>query len=169
MFYKAETGRVEKNVFIRELEQMRPRLLLMAQNWLEDDTEAEDLVQDAMLKLWKIRDESIRHPDSLAHVIVRNLCIDRLRKRSRVEYRSFMDDFLAEPNPSKDERISRLMSLINQLPVMQQTVMRMRHTQEMEIPDIAELLGISEVAVRMSLSRARKRLMNMYNKQYPLL
>ncbi len=169
MLKKAETGSVEKDAFIRMLEQVRPRLLLMAQYWLEDQREAEDLVQDALLRLWDMRDEAIRRPDSLAYVVVRNLCIDRLRKRTRVEYRPYMDGFRADQLPSKDDRISRVMSLVNQLPIMQQTIMRMRHMQEMEIPAIAELLGISEVAVRMSLSRARKRLMDMYNKQNPQL
>jgi RNA polymerase sigma factor (sigma-70 family) len=61
------------------------------------------------------------------------------------------------------------MAIIPQLPVMQQVIVRMHHMQEMETEDIASVLGISEAAVRMSVSRARKRLRDIYNKQKPQL
>ena len=55
-----------------------------------------------------------------------------------------------------DERIERMMTLVATLPTMQQTVLRLRHMQGMEMRDIARIIGASEVSVRQSLSRARR-------------
>ena len=60
---------------------MRPALLRMAIRYLEDSDEAEDAVQDALLKLWFLRDrlDQYRSVDALAIVITKHLCINRLR------------------------------------------------------------------------------------------
>ena len=49
---------------------MRPRLLASAQRMLKNDEEAKDIVQDALLKLWQLRDEPIQHPEAMALVIL---------------------------------------------------------------------------------------------------
>ena len=148
---------------------MRPRLLASAQRMLKNDEEAKDIVQDALLKLWQLRDESIQHPEAMALVILRNLCVDHLRKQAILRHSASPDSLPEEVVASQDARIARLMAIIPQLPVMQQVIVRMHHMQEMETEDIASVLGISEAAVRMSLSRARKRLRDIYNKQKPQL
>ena len=60
---------------------MRPALLRMAIRYLEDSDEAEDAVQDVLLKLWFLRDrlDQYRSVDALAIVITKHLCINRLR------------------------------------------------------------------------------------------
>lgn len=60
---------------------MRPALLRMAIRYLENSDEAEDAVQDALLKLWFLRDrlDQYRSVDALAIVITKHLCINRLR------------------------------------------------------------------------------------------
>lgn len=148
---------------------MRPRLLASAQRMLKNDEEAKDIVQDALLKLWQLRDEPIQHPEAMALVILRNLCVDHLRKQTILRHSASPDSLPEEVVALQDARIARLMAIIPQLPVMQQVIVRMHHMQEMETEDIASVLGISEAAVRMSLSRARKRLRDIYNKQKPQL
>lgn len=68
---------------------MRPALLRMAIRYLEDSDEAEDAVQDALLKLWFLRDrlDQYRSVDALAIVITKHLCINRLRGDSDRESR----------------------------------------------------------------------------------
>ncbi|WP_461186510.1 RNA polymerase sigma factor, partial [Trueperella pyogenes] len=50
----------------------------------------------------------------------------------------------------------------NTLPTMQQTILRLRHMEGMEMQQIAELIGSNEVAVRKALSRARKAIKAQY-------
>ena len=128
-------------------------LLNVARQMLDDDN-AEDVVQDALLKLWQIRDEVDNLP-GMARVIVRHRCLDILRRQPQTVSLTGTDA-VDEENDIKDERIERMMSLVATLPTMQQTVLRLRHMQGMEMRDIANIIGASEVAVRQSLSRARR-------------
>ena len=139
--------------FSKEAERMRPMLLGVAQRMLDDDN-AEDVVQDALLKLWQIRDEVDNLP-GMARVIVRHRCLDIIRRQPPMV--SLTDtDAEDKDEDIKDERIERMMALVATLPTMQQTVLRLRHMQGMEMRDIANIVGASEVAVRQSLSRARR-------------
>ena len=91
----------------------------------------------------------------MARVIVRHRCLDILRRQPQTV--SLTDtDAEDKDEDIKDDRIERMMSLVETLPTMQQTVLRLRHMQGMEMRDIANIIGASEVAVRQSLSRARR-------------
>jgi RNA polymerase sigma-70 factor (ECF subfamily) len=67
-----------------------------------------------------------------------------------------VSDVFYEEQSVEDERLERIVSIMNSLPTMQQTIVRLRHREGMEMRQIAEHTGSSEVAVRKALSRARK-------------
>ena len=134
-----------------DIERLRPKLLQAALRHLGDAEEAEDVAQDVMLKLWSMCEELGRPIDKLALVMVKNLCIDRIRsRRPRVNL-----DQVSTVEEEKDERLEAMMQAIKALPPLQQTILLLRHEQGMEIHDIALLMGTTEVAVRKTLSRAR--------------
>jgi len=149
--------------FMDEVKAVRPTLQSVAREILGSDEEAEDVVQDAMLRLWQLRDEPIRNVRGFARVVVRNLSLSKVRKRrvtvdiARADVAN--DD---ESESAKNEQIDRMMKLVDALPTMQQTVLRMRHMQEMTMADIASLIGTSEAAVRQSLSRARRSIIEQF-------
>jgi RNA polymerase sigma-70 factor (ECF subfamily) len=149
--------------FMDEVKAVRPTLQSVAREILGSDEEAEDVVQDAMLRLWQLRDEPIRNVRGFARVVVRNLSLSKVRQRrvtvdiARADVAN--DD---ESESAKNEQIDRMMKLVDALPTMQQTVLRMRHMQEMTMADIASLIGTSEAAVRQSLSRARRSIIEQF-------
>jgi RNA polymerase sigma-70 factor (ECF subfamily) len=146
-----------------EAQRLRPLLKAEAQRYLQNADEAEDMVQDVLLKLWLIRQEVALPMDALAKVLVRNRCIDRLR---RLRPTTDIDNLpLIEPTDDTQERIDRMMTIIRQLPDMQQTVLRLRHIDGMDMADIARLTGSSEVAIRKTLSRARLAVRDIYLKK----
>ena len=63
----------------------RNSLLLSASRLLGGGDEAEDVVQDALLKLYMLRDRlgSYRKPEALAHIVVKHLALNQLRERKR--------------------------------------------------------------------------------------
>ena len=144
---------------------MRPMLMATARRIVDDEADAEDVVQDALLRLWQLRDEPIRNVEGMAKVVVRHLSYDAVRRRH--ERVSIDETDVADGSPSEglNDVEERMMAMVRELPPMQQTVLRLRHMEEMEMEDIAELIGTSEVAVRQSLSRARRRLMEQFTQK----
>lgn len=148
-----------ENEFKTEAKRIRQLMINTARQYLSDFDEAEDIVQDILLKLWQMRDE-LRSPlNSFASVLVRNHCVDILRRRPVTI--SVSDVFYDDPSV-EDERLERILSIMNTLPTMQQTILRLRHMEGMEMQQIAELIGSNEVAVRKALSRARKAIKAQY-------
>lgn len=149
--------------FKEEAQRLRPRLMLTARRYLSDD-DAEDTVQDVLLRLWQMVGE-LRQPfDALALRLTRNLCIDQVRRKKPTVM--LTDSGETDQAENDDERIERMMAVVSTLPDLQQTVLRLRHLEGMEMNEIADLIGSSEVAIRKALSRARQAVKQKYLKQY---
>ena len=149
--------------FKEEAQRLRPRLMLTARRYLGDD-DAEDTVQDALLRLWQMVGE-LRQPfDALALRLTRNLCIDQVRRRKPTVV--LTDSGGTDQADGDDERIERMMAVVSTLPDLQQTILRLRHLEGMKMNEIADLTGSSEVAIRKALSRARQAVRQKYMKQY---
>ena len=146
-----------------ETRRLRPRLLQTARRYISED-DAEDTVPDVLLRLWPMVD-TLRMPiDGLATVLVRNFCIDRLRLQRPLQV--LTKECEQADETETDERIERVLTMIDTLPTMQQTILRLRHVEGMEMKEIAELTGSTEVAIRKTLSRARQTLKQQYQKRY---
>ena len=152
-----------KKEFKEEAQRLRPQLMLTARRYLGDD-DAEDTVQDVLLRLWQMVGE-LRQPfDALALRLTRNLCIDKVRRKKPTVM--LTDSGETDQAENDDERIERMMAVVSTLPDLQQTVLRLRHLEGMEMNEIADLIGSSEVAIRKALSRARQAVKQKYLKQY---
>lgn len=142
-------------------EKVRPQLIGIARKIVGNDEDAEDIVQDALLRLWQVK-EDIRNAESMAKIITRNLSIDYVRRKHITvdidESKLEIDD-----SSNNEEQIERIMNLINKLPTMQQTVIRLRHIDGLKMADIAKITGTTEQAVRQSISRARRTILKNYN------
>ena len=101
----------------------------------------------------------------MARVVVQHLSIDALRRRREyipVEEIELVGTSLSE---GLNDTEIHMMALIRHLPTMQQTILRLRHVEEMEVIKIAELIGATEVMVRQSLSRARRKLLEQFTQK----
>lgn len=149
--------------FKDEAQRLRPRLMLTARRYLGDD-DAEDTVQDALLRLWQMVGELRQPLDALAQRLTRNLCIDKVRRKKATVTLTANGE--TDEADDDDERIERMMAVVSTLPDLQQTILRLRHLEGMEMNEIADLTGSSEVAIRKALSRARQAVRQKYMKQY---
>ena len=149
--------------FKEEAQRLRPRLMLTARRYLGDD-DAEDTVQDALLRLWQMVGELWQPFDALALRLTRNLCIDKVRRKKATVTLTANGE--TDEADDDDERIERMMAVVSTLPDLQQTILRLRHLEGMEMNEIADLTGSSEVAIRKALSRARQAVRQKYMKQY---
>lgn len=142
-----------------------PRVYALAKRMLNDMAEAEDITQEAMLKLWKIAPDwraGEAKVSTWLYRITSNLCIDRLRKRRTVgldkapEQVDYSDS--AEVSLQKQDRAKALHQAMEQLPDRQRLAMVMRHFQELPNPEIAAVLDTSVEAVESLLARAKRTL-----------
>ena len=140
--------------FQQQAGELRKQLVSIAHKYMGNTDEAEDIAQDAMVKLWLMREQLTLPIAGMASIVTRNLCIDALRKKHQTIDIAQLPD---EADFSDDgEQIEQLLKVIDSLPSTQRTILRMRHLQGMEMREIALVLGSTEIAVRKTLSRARK-------------
>ncbi|MDR0758017.1 MAG: RNA polymerase sigma factor [Tannerella sp.] len=150
---------------------LRGQLLSYAKRLLDDPSDAEDVVQDVYLKLWYMRSklDSYRSIPALTAEMTKNLCLNKIRERRRCEGLEEMNGLTVEcPNPSPDtqleekDSVAHLMRIIDRLPGLQQTVLRMKHVDGFEVDEIASITGTAPEAVRVNLSRARKKVKELF-------
>lgn len=142
---------------------LRPRLLSQATRYLRDTAEAEDIVQDAMLKMWVLHDQLIGNAEAFASVLVRNLSLNRLRQLHRMQTLTEMDllemerlDADSRSQQDTDEQVAQLMSLVEALPDRQKTILRLHDLEGMDYDEIAQVTGLSAASLRQTVSRARR-------------
>ncbi len=131
--------------------------------YLRDTVEAEDIVQDAMLKMWVLHDQLIGNAEAFASVLVRNLSLNRLRQLHRMQTLSEMDllemerlDADSRSLQDTDEQVAQLMSLVEALPDRQKTILRLHDLEGMDYDEIAQVTGLSAASLRQTVSRARR-------------
>ena len=137
--------------------------------------DAEDVVQDTMLKVWKRRNdwEQIESIEAFCLTICRNLALDRLRHK---DYQSQTLDMAADPadashtaNPEQmtvqRDRIQLVRQLINRLPERQRSCMQLRDIEGKSYRDIATILGITEQQVKVTIFRARQAVKTAFQEQ----
>ncbi len=150
----------------RELtDRMLPRALSVATRVLGDRAEAEDVAQEAMLRLWRIAPDwqtGQAKVSTWLYRVAMNLCIDLQRKRrgGTVALNDAPDP--ADNAPSAAEQLvakarsDALQDALAQLPDRQRQAVVLRHLEELANPEIAEILGVSVEAVESLVARGKR-------------
>jgi RNA polymerase sigma factor (sigma-70 family) len=145
-------------------ERLLPRTLAQAQRMLSDRVEAEDVAQEAMMRLWRIAGEWRQGEAQVSTWLYRvtaNLCTDRLRRRKR----SVPLDAVAEPldtAPSvtarmqSEARAKALSDALAQLPPRQAEAVALRNLEGLSNPEIAEVMEIGVEAVESLTARGKR-------------
>lgn len=160
---------MDRKEFETRATRLRPQLTKMAYKCIGNNDDADDIAQDTLLKLWCMREQldEYHSVEALAMVICRHLSLDRLKKKGTT---SLEDAIISDIEPSPEDIIEQtekeleIHRLIDCLPDGQQTILRLKHLDEMETTEIAKMIGSTEVAVRVQLSRARNRIKELFLK-----
>lgn len=142
---------------------LTPRVLGFAARMLSDRTEAEDVTQEAMLRLWRMAPDWQQGEARVATWLYRvasNLCLDRLR-RSRPRGL----DEVAEPEDATPGVVARLIAAdralaldeaLAALPDRQRQAVVLRHIEGLTNPEIAAVMDIGVEAVESLVARGKK-------------
>ena len=144
---------------------LREKLHRSAIRFLKNDEDAKDALQDTFFRLWKTGGvESDAEARNKLFTVLRNICIDRLRKPTAIS----VDESCAESvavQPDFTEDMKRLEALISTgLTETQRRIYSMVANDGMEYEDIASALDMSAEAVRVNMCRARKKIRENYIK-----
>jgi RNA polymerase sigma-70 factor (ECF subfamily) len=140
-------------------------VLAVARRMLRDDAEAEDVAQEALLRLWRSADGLEVGPQGLRpwlRRVVSNLCVDRMRSSRRLS--------VVEEVPDRAEPASQLAQLeandvgqrvdaaLKGLPDRQRMALTLFHYEGLSQIEVGRIMGISDEAVESLLARARRSL-----------
>ena len=141
---------------------LQERFYRVAYYLLEDRADALDAVQDLYVKLWNRRDslDLIQNPGAYGALLVRNLCIDRIRRLTPAE--ALPDDLPGREPPDEQmaakETLGAVMQAIERLPDSQRNLMKLHLLQGLSYEEIAAETGLSPLNIRVQVSLARKKL-----------
>lgn len=154
---------------------LKDKIFRFAKRMLEQTEEAEDLVQEVFIRMWKIREklDEYRSLEALAMVTTKNLCLDKLKARkfpveSWNNRQQFIENIAEETRPDHSDLVQGVKEAMNTLPEQSRMIIHLRDIEGYEFEEIAEVTGMQENAVRVALSRARKRIRELLvnNKSY---
>lgn len=144
---------------------LKDKLFRFARRFLDHTEEAEDTVQEVFIKLWNRRDklDEYRSVEALAMVTTKNLCLDKLKSRrypvENIEnHRLFIENIPGETAADYSDLVHGVHEAMKTLPRQQQMIIHLRDIEGYEYEEIAEILEMNENAIRVALSRARKRI-----------
>lgn len=144
---------------------LKDKLFRLALRITLNREEAEDIVQDTLIKVWNSRDKWQRLDSIEAYslTIARNLSLDRIKKMEN-QNGSLEDEKTKRPdatsNPSErmiqKDKLDIVKRMIDELPEKQRSCIQLRDIEGKAYKDIALILGITEEQVKINIFRARQ-------------
>lgn len=154
--------------FTEQIVPLKNKLFRFARRILGHTEEAEDAVQEVFVKLWTKREQldEYRSVEALAMITAKNLCLDKLRsKKYPVDpidnHRAYLENLPEKNEMDYSEEVRKIHVAMKSLPRQQQMILQLRDIEGYDFESIAEMLDMNENAIRVNLSRARKRIREM--------
>jgi RNA polymerase sigma-70 factor (ECF subfamily) len=161
----AEAGGGDSRAFRVLMERHIGTIVSVARRMLRDDAEAEDVAQEAFLRLWRSGATLEIGPAGIRpwlRRVVSNLCLDRVRGQGRVKV---VDEVPEVPDPARQlaalesqDTQRRVETAMQRLPERQRLALTLFHFEGLSQIEVGQLMGISDEAVESLLSRARRQL-----------
>jgi len=160
---------MDAETFKRVFLPLHAKLYRMAYRFVENQADAEDMVQECYVKLWQKRQEwsAIQNPESFSITIIKHVCLDFLRKK-KSENRS--SDTLkltvdsSETRLEQCEQLEKIRTIVRQLPEKQKQVVKMKYWRDLPDHAIEKQTGLKRGNIKMILSRTRKIIKEQYFK-----
>lgn len=157
--------------FREDILPLKDKLFRLALRITFDRAEAEDIVQDTLIRVWNKREEwqQMDSIEAYCLTIARNLAIDRSQKMKSQnleltpETQEMPDAKMPDQLMEQNEQLSIIHRLINELPEKQRSILQLRDIEGKNYKEIAVILGLTEEQVKVNLFRARQRIRLKYN------
>ena len=164
---------MKKVSFRNDVLPLKNELFRLALRITLNRAEAEDIVQDTLIKVWNLREEwnAIDSIEAFSLTVCRNLSLDRIKKKGN-DNDSLEDVKAAEPlassNPQdrmiQTDKVRLIRQIVDGLPEKQRSCMQLRDFEGKTYKEIAGVLDISEEQVKVNIFRARQTVKQKYLK-----
>ncbi len=162
---------MKKISFQNDVLPLKNRLYRLALRITMSREDAEDIVQDTLIRVWNRRQEwdIIDSLQAYALTVCRNLALDCIKKHGRdhlsldeAESKTIHES----PYESivKQDKINIVKRIVYSLPEKQRTMMQLRDFEGMSYKDIAKIMNVSQEQVKVNIYRARQSVKNKYDK-----
>jgi RNA polymerase sigma-70 factor (ECF subfamily) len=149
--------------FVQLIHPFRDKLFRLAKRLLISTEEAEDATQEVLVKLWNKNSalNNYKSIEALAMTITKNYCLDQLKSK-RASNLQITHTNYKDPQRSIDEKtedndnLQWVEKIINQLPEQQRLLIQLRDIEQYDYAEIAQIVEMTESAIRTTLSRTRK-------------
>jgi RNA polymerase sigma-70 factor (ECF subfamily) len=164
---------MDLHAFKQRILPVQGRLFRLAQLFLRNREEAEDTLQDVLLRLWTNRQQldAYHSVEALAVQMTRNMCLDKLKAHSRQKTADGADLLGVQTGGASpyhqvelSDSAALIHRLIDDLPDQQKFILHLRDVEECSFEEIEQATGLSINNIRVILSRARQRLRDNYVK-----
>jgi len=157
---------MNKLSFREDVLPLKNKIFRLALRITLDKAEAEDIVQDVLLRVWNRRDElgDVNSIEAYSLTICKNLALDRTERKNNSGIA--LDDVPQMPSDEappdgqmiRRERLELIAKLFDALPPQQRIVMQLRDIEGKSYKQIAEIAEQSEEQVKVNLFRARRKI-----------
>lgn len=151
--------------FLAFLEPIKDKMYRLSLRLLVSKEAAEDATQEVFVKLWNKKStlKNYNSPEAFAMTVTKNHCLDQLKLKKnnnlRIVHNNYEDEktSLQKEIEAKDE-LNHVSEILKSLSEQEQILIQLRDVEQLDYAEISETTGMKETAIRVALSRARKKI-----------
>jgi len=154
---------MQQKAFLDLIEPLKPRMFGFAYRMLRNREDAQDALQELMMKLWNNRKtlETKGNIKTYCFTALYHDCIDRIRKRNRFRLVTGSDlieiqgHHQVEQDFENTDLVRQIREAMDNLPYKQRVILELRDFQEFDYEEIAKTMNMTVNAVRVNVARSR--------------
>jgi RNA polymerase sigma factor (sigma-70 family) len=159
--------------FLKVVLPFKDNVFRLAKRLLVSTEEAEDATQELLFKLWKSKEKlaDYNNLEAFAMTMTKNYCYDRLKSKQASNLTLVHSNY-KEKETSLDKKleyrdsVNQVHLLIEKLPEQQKIIMLLRDIEQYDFDEICKIVDMQPTAVRVTLSRARKKIREELTKKH---
>lgn len=156
---------MQSKEFYQQIAPYKDKLFRYALKILGNTYDAEDILQETLIKIWKKKEQfkDIDNKEAWCMTVIRNMCFDKIRSAKRKQTTDIEEQFgvkdnidSAQVSLEKKEIVERILKEINKLPEKQREVMYLRDVEGYSYQEISEMTPYSLDQIKVNIFRARQ-------------
>jgi len=164
---------MKQSDFLKVVIPFKDKVFRLAKRLLVSTEEAEDATQELLFKLWKSKEKiaSYKNVEAFAMTMTKNYCYDRLKSK-QANNLTLVHSNYKENETSLDKKleyqdsVNQVHLLIEKLPEHQKIIIQLRDIEQYDFEEICIMVDMNPTAVRVALSRARKKIREQLTKKH---